>query len=274
MTGDGPHAPSYTALILAGRRDPDDPVADGMRRRHKAMVPVAGVPMLVRVLRTVRAVRQVEHILVAIDEPNAFDAPEIRQLAAADVVRRAECGPSPSATVLRCLGDPGTTLPLLVTTADHPLLLPAMVEHFCAAAAATGADVVVGTVPASVLRARYPQSRRTVIRLREDGFKGANLFAFMTPAGAAAARFWARAEAVRKRPWRLVGLFGLPTLALFLLRRLDLDAALARASRIMGARVAAVIMPFAECAIDVDGPADMALALRILEEREERVAAP
>jgi hypothetical protein len=143
-----------------------------------------------------------------------------------------------------------------------------MVEYFCERAAAAAADVVVGTVRASVLRARHPGVRRTLIRLRDDGFKGANLFAFMTPAGARAAEFWQRAEQFRKRPWRLVSVFGPVSLALFLLRRLDLEGALVRVSRAIGARIAAVEMPFADCAIDVDGPADVALALRILAERE------
>src|SRR4029450_9539104 len=34
--------------------------------------------------------------------------------------------------------------PVLLTTADHALLTPAVVDHFCEAARATGADVVVG----------------------------------------------------------------------------------------------------------------------------------
>ncbi len=261
-------AERFTVLVLAGRRGPVDALAEQLGSRHKAMMPLAGVPMLVRVIRTVRAARHTGRILVSIDDPSTLDIPEIQELARADVLRRIECGPSPSATVFACLQDPETTLPLLVTTGDHPLLAPVMVEHFCEGARAAAADVVVGTVRASLLRARYPGSRRTVIRLRHDGFKGANLFAFMTPAGAAAAEFWQRAEQFRKRPWRLVGAFGVATLALFLVRRLDLETALARGSRTIGARVAAVEMPFAECAIDVDGPADVALALQILAERE------
>jgi GTP:adenosylcobinamide-phosphate guanylyltransferase len=258
----------FTVLVLAGRRGPADPLAAQSGARHKAMLPLAGVPMLVRVLRTVRAARHVGPVLVSIDDPAVLEVPEIAPLGRAGALRRIDCGASPSATVLRCLRDPGTTLPLLVTTADHPLLAPAMVEYFCERAAGQAADVVVGTVRASVLRARHPGVRRTLIRLRDDGFKGANLFAFMTTAGARAAEFWQRAEEFRKRPWRLVSVFGPVSLALFLARRLDLEGALVRASRAIGARIAAVEMPFADCAIDVDGPADVALALRILAERE------
>jgi hypothetical protein len=56
---------------------------------------------------------------------------------------------------------------------------------------------------------------------------------------------------------------------LFLLRRLDLDAAFERVSRAMGALVRPVQLPFPEAAIDVDRASDLTLAERILAERPE-----
>jgi hypothetical protein len=53
----------------------------------------------------------------------------------------------------------------------------------------------------------------------------------------------------------MVSTFGPGVLASFLLRRFDLDAALEQISRVIGARVQAVRMPFAEAAID-GSPAD------------------
>jgi CTP:molybdopterin cytidylyltransferase MocA len=53
----------------------------------------------------------------------------------------------------------------------------------------------------------------------------------------------------------------------FLLGALSLEAAMRRLSRIIGATVCAVEMPFAEAAIDVDKPADLTLAERILAQR-------
>jgi hypothetical protein len=58
--------------------------------------------------------------------------------------------------------------------------------------------------------------------------------------------------------------FGWRPLLAYLLGRLTLDAAMRRASRITGTRVAAISLPFAEAAIDVDKPADLALAETIL----------
>ena len=63
----------FTALVLAGRRGPTDPVAQAAGCSHKALVPIAGIPMLVRVLRELRAVPHVKQIAVSIDDPAILD---------------------------------------------------------------------------------------------------------------------------------------------------------------------------------------------------------
>jgi GTP:adenosylcobinamide-phosphate guanylyltransferase len=260
----------FSALVLAGSRGGGgDDLAEAQGQRHRALIPVRGVPMLVRVIRTLRAAPSVGRLLVSIDDPSALDAvPELDALVAegALAVRRSQR--SPSRSVLAVLEELPAGEPVLVTTADHALLTPAMVEHFTLACRRGNADLRVGLVSASVLRARFPESKRTWLPLRDDLYSGANLFGFLTPQARRAAEFWVRAEASRKRPWRLALAFGPRALIAFWRRRFDLDAALEQISRVIGARVEAVRMPFAEAAIDVDRAADLALATRILAERE------
>ncbi|NOT53063.1 MAG: NTP transferase domain-containing protein, partial [Deltaproteobacteria bacterium] len=177
-------------------------------------------------------------------------------------------GRSPSESVLQYFTSQPEHEPLIVTTADHPLLTSEMAEHFCLAVAASAADVVVGVVAESLFRARYPESKRSLIPLRGESFCGTNLFALRTPRAAAAAAFWHHAGQFRKRPWRLISTFGLTTLVLLALRQLDLTAAISRVERVLGASVDVVPMPFAECAIDVDNLNDLETAARILLQRE------
>jgi GTP:adenosylcobinamide-phosphate guanylyltransferase len=258
------------ALVLAGSRGrAGDELAAAQGEAHRALIPVHGVPMLVRVLRTLRATPEIGRILVSIDDPAALDAlPELRALVAQGVleVRRSESSPSRSVVAVLESLPPGE--PTLVTTADHALLTPAMVGHFVRACERDSADVHVAVVTASLLRAHYPESTRTWLPMRDDLYSGANLFGFSSPRGRRAAEFWVRAEASRKRPWRLALAFGPRALFLFWRRRLDLDAALERVSRVIGARVRPVRMPFAEAAIDVDRASDLALATKILADRE------
>jgi GTP:adenosylcobinamide-phosphate guanylyltransferase len=257
-------------LLLAGRRGPADPVAQHAGVSHKVLVPVAGVPMVVRVVRSLRATPHIKRIVISLDDPTILDClAEIRPLLDEKVLSIHHTqGRSPSESVSQYFKSQIAHGPLIVTTADHPLLTGEMVEHFCAAVAASEADVVVGVVAESLFCARYPDSQRSFIPLRGESFCGTNLFALRTPRAAAAAAFWRHAGQFRKRPWRLISTFGLTNLFLLALRRLDLAAAIPRVSRVLGASVDVVQMPFAECAIDVDNLNDLETASRILARRD------
>lgn len=259
----------FTGLVLAGRRGPtDDPLFEVRAARHRALVDVDGVPMLVRVVRTLRAAHSVGRIIVSIDDRAAVRAvPELAALEKEGELSLRASRESPSRSVLDTLEGLGAGEKLLVSTADHALLTPEMVDHFAAESEHSDADVNVALVRASLLRAHFPESKRTYLWLRDDGYSGANLFAFRSAEARRVAAFWVRAERFRKRPWRMIGVFGPVALLLFALRRLDLDAALKRVSRVVGARITAVPMPFPEAAIDVDHPRDLALATEILIQR-------
>jgi GTP:adenosylcobinamide-phosphate guanylyltransferase len=250
---------SFTALVLAGSRGPGDPVARHCGIEHKCLAPVRGTPMLARVLATLAASPSIGRTFVSLADPAILEG-----LPAAANCRALTSGASPSASVLQALDEVPDALPLLITTADHPLLTAEMIESFCDEARSSGADLVAGLTEAGVIRAAYPEAQRTYLRFADAAYSGANLFALLTPAGRRAIAFWRRVERERKRPWRLVRVFGLGPLVAYLLGRLTLDAAMARGSEVIGARVAAVRLPFAEAAIDVDKPADLALVETIL----------
>ena len=78
----------YTALVLAGSRGAVDPVAAHCGVRHKALAPVAGVPMLARVLRTLADSPYVWRIAICIEEPTLLEGlPEIQALRTAWGIR-------------------------------------------------------------------------------------------------------------------------------------------------------------------------------------------
>lgn len=257
--------------MLAGSRAEGDPLAVARRARHRALLDVAGTPMLLRVLDSLCSTPSIAGLQVSIDDPNALDGIE----AIAALLREGRLAlhtslDSPSRSVLDALGSDAEGA-VLLTTADHALLTVEMLDHFLARAAALEADVCVGVVSQPVVEARFPGVPRTWLPFRDGRVTGANLFVLRAPAALAAVEFWIRAESFRKQPWRIAGSFGPVSLLLFALRRLTLDAALARASRTIGCRIEAVRLPFAEAAVDVDKPSDLALAEQVL---ADRVAAP
>jgi hypothetical protein len=230
--------------------------------------------MLVHVICALLESRPVRRAVVSIEDPSLVQTiPEMRDLLDSGAVQIVRAAASPSASVRALLDEVPGAVPLIVTTADHPLLTPAMIEYFWdsipldvdVAAAVVGEDVLLHACPGSV---------RTYIRFRDCAVTGANLFAFVTGRSARAVSFWAKVERHRKSPIQMVRVLGLKATLRFLLRRMPLSEALARFSLETGIAAAAVTMPFAEAGIDVDKPSDLALAEAIRARRARSVALP
>jgi len=256
----------YTALVLAGSRGPADPVASTARLPNKALVPVAGRAMVLRVIDALRQVPEIRRIVLCIDDPRIVTAlPELQAAVDAGEIATVTAARSPAASVLTALEAVSEPLPLLIATADHPLLTPEMVRYFLAALGDAEAAATAATE--AVIAPAYPETRRTYVRLRDGAYSGCNLFAFVSPEAARAAQFWTRVERYRKQPWRLFVAAGPWSLLLFLLRRLDLAHAVERLSATLDVRLRVVTLPFAEAAIDVDKPSDLALVEKIFAAR-------
>jgi GTP:adenosylcobinamide-phosphate guanylyltransferase len=257
-----------SALVLAGsRRGEQDPVARYRQVSWKCLATVGGIPMLTRVVQALTACPRIGTILVSLDDAAQLDLlPELAALRAAGRICTLTSAATLSGSVADAFAQAGA--PLLVTTADHALLSPAMLEHFLAAADAAGADVAAGLASEAIIGAEYPATKRTYLRFRGGAYSGANLFALRTPSAADAIAFWARIERDRKRPWRLARAFGPSLLLAYLLRVCTLDQAMALVSRRLSLQAVAVQIPIAEAAIDVDKPADLDLVEEIVARRE------
>ena len=263
-------ADGVTALVLAGsRRGAADPVAAAAGVSHKAIVPVGGRPMLARVVDALMATPSVGDIRIAIEEPSlAFDLPELREAFASGRVDVVAADASPATTVLSAMQRAGAPFPLLVTTADHALLTPEIVEEFLRGLP-DEADVVAAVAEAGLLTAAYPHAVRTFIRFRGgEAVTGCNLFYFQTLRSAQAARFWIEAERHRKNPAKLIGLLGAWPSFKFLMRLMTLDEAVARLSSRLGLALAVTRMSSPEAGVDVDKLVDLELAEAILARRE------
>ena len=260
MEAQTPPPARFTALVMAGSRPGGDPFALAMGVSHKALIEVAGVPMLVRVVRSLRAARTVERIvLCAIDAATLEESAELAAALAAGELTLVAGQRTPSTSVLGFL-DSDPSLPLLVTTADHPLLTAEIVDEFCTRALATAADVAVGLAPAEAVAATFREGQRTLLRFREGSYCGCNLYAFLTPEARRAAAAWVQVEQHRKRPWRIVGALGPAVLLRFVLGRLTLREALELASRRIGVKASAVLLAHARAGFDVDKKSDLRIA--------------
>lgn len=238
----------WRALVLAGDRGPQDPVARAAGVAHKAFAPVAGRAMIDHVLDALRAAPGMGEVAVALT-PGAPDPGGVLRLDAAA---------GPSASVRAAFDRLGP--PLLIATADHPLLTPAMLRAMLDAAAATGADALAGLCPRATAEAARPHGRRTWLRFSDGQMSGANLFALAAPPARGAIALWQRIEAERKRPARMARIIGPGLLMRYAAGRLDRAGAARALGRAAGCTAAFALIDHPDAAQDVDRPEDLAFA--------------
>ena len=184
---------------------------------------------------------------------------ELAQWADSGEVIWSEPGISPSTSAYQAMKGLGPEEAVLLTTADHPLLTAEIVDAFGRQSLADDIDVAVGLAPHALVLEAYPGIKKTVLHFSDGDFCGCNLFAFITPEGRRAARFWRRIEQQRKKPLVVIGLLGWWAVIRYRLGLLSLEEALAKLSKRLGLRMRAVILPYANAAIDVDSVADLVL---------------
>ena len=248
----------YTALVLAGSRPGPDHFAQQFGNDIKALVAVAGEPMVRRPVRALLGNAYVEQVIVLSQAPeriedvipNSWDV-AVQQSAA-----------TIAETMLEICNDPQTRWPLLVTTADHALLDSRTIEEFCRGAG--GADVAIGVVEQRTLMQRFPDAQRTWLKFRGGAYTGANLFALRSPSVAPVIRLWRSVEQDRKKGWRVIALVGPLVLLGTVLRLLSIDKVLARLGRKLGVTIKAVQLSDPVAGVDVDKPVDHTLAEEIL----------
>ena len=252
---------TYTAIVLAGSRPGRDSFAQAFGTDLKALIPLAGEPMVKRPVQALLSSDRIGQVIVLSQAPERMA--EVLPQDPRVTFRQSDA--TIAQTMLGLCNNPSVDWPLVVTTADHALLDAATVDEFLSAS--DTADIAIGVVERGGLMRRLPGSQRTWLRFKGGAYTGANLFALHSPRVAPAIELWRSAEQDRKKGWRLLSLLGPVILLGTVLRLFSLDDVLARVGRKLGLTVIAVRLGNPLAGVDVDKPEDHALAESILEGR-------
>jgi CTP:molybdopterin cytidylyltransferase MocA len=248
---------AWSAVVLAGsRHGGPEPVAAYAGVPHKALIRLTGETLLARV-HAALTVAGAGRIAVVSSHP------DVRAEAArlgAEILDEAS-GPSISVKAAAVALGP----PLLITTADHPLLQPDWVTAFLAQVPAD-ADVAALAVRREAVEAAVPGAQRTWIHLADGDWKGCNLFWLANDRALGVVDLWRRVEAERKHPLRMARILGPGILLRYATGRLRLNDAARRLGQMAGAQAAIVETPHGLASVDVDKPADLDLVRRIVGE--------
>ena len=243
-------AGGIVAVVLAGG-DRGDSLAASGGVAAKALLPVAGQPMGAYVLRALRDCEAVSRIVYVGPTEGRLSGLIDTELASGErLVDSLALG------LGAALGAGAQSV--LVLSADVPWITGAMVTRFLAACAAAGpADVYYPVVREQAYRARFPDHRRTYVKLREGRVTGGNL-ALLTPGGATAVLpLIDRVFRSRKNPFSLAAIMGFDVLASLLLGSASLPRLERRAAALLGRPGRVVVSQDPELAADVDQPTHM-----------------
>jgi molybdopterin-guanine dinucleotide biosynthesis protein A len=241
------------SVVLAG--GPHDGVAALQPGApNKAFVEIGGLTLVGRVLAALRESPAIGRIVV-VAPPSVRGR---RDLEAADELR------PDGVHITESLRNGLAGLPpddhVLIVASDLPVLSRSAVDDYVARLPTLEADVVYGCVERRVHLRRFPEVPHTWARMRDGTFCGGGIVAMKPRALPLLERFIEQLGAARKHPFKLAALFGWDMLARFAVGRLSIAQAEARASKILGAPVRALISPYPETAVNVDRPSDVLLA--------------
>lgn len=250
-----------TAVVLAGSRPGSDPLAGAFGTDLKALVPVAGKPMVRWPVDAILQSPRFGQVRVVAQEPE-----RIGQVLPANpklLVERSNA--TIAATLERMCFDPTVRWPLFVTTADHVLLTQDMIDEFCDLGEI--ADIAIGVVERDNLMRRLPASRRTWIRFRSGAYSGANMFLLGGKKVLPALEAWRSIEQDRKKAWALLFALGPLTFIGAALRLRTIHQTLDRIGRRLGVSIEAVDLSDPLAAVDVDKLSDHGMVEQLLKER-------
>ncbi|MFN2461461.1 MAG: nucleotidyltransferase family protein [Candidatus Velthaea sp.] len=245
------------AVVLAGG-GPDAVSALTPGAANKAFVPIAGTTLVERTVRALREVPRIERIVVV--APRATH--DAAALAPAD--ERRDDGRRMIESLESGLRGFAADEGVLVAASDLPALTRAAIDEVLDAAAARDVDIAYACLERRSHDARYPQIPHTWARMREGRFCGGGVCVIKPRALRRLAGVLDALGAARKAPLRLAAVFGWDVLLRFAVGQLSIAQAEARASRILGAPVGAIVCTHPEIAVNVDRPGDVALAEELL----------
>jgi len=237
-------------IVAAGRLSDPAWIAAGCHNSQKALLPVAGRPLLQYVLDAcaqARAVRRV--VVVGVDDGESFDAPDALFLPeTGSMIGNVVAGARQLAT------DPDAGSHALVVACDLPLITGPMLDWLVAQAGNDDLDFHYTVIRKDAMEAQFPDSRRTFYRVRDGIFCGGDAQVLSFRLIDRLLHISPQYAARRKNLLRLAWLAG-PVFTLRFFAGLESHAAICRrVERLLGFAGHVVVSQFPELGMDIDKP--------------------
>ncbi len=256
---------AVVAVVTAGwSPKEDDPLAEYTAGGPKALIPLAGKPMITHVIDALAGSRHVRHIVIVALDPVArieFATPVDYVPDAGSSMANMRSG------IASALAKYPDMEAVLICSSDVPTITPHVIDSFIEQCFETDHEVYYSLVERCTMEARFPAAQRTYITLRDGQFAGGDLGMVRAGASFTEPRIWEDLSSLRKNVLRQARLFGVGFFLKLLTRRLSIADAERRALQALGIRGRGVRVEHAEAAMDVDKPAQLEIVRAELEAR-------
>jgi len=259
------------AVILAGGiPQPDEPLYTYSKGDPKALIDIAGKPMIQWVLDALSEAKHVDNVIIvglssknelACKKPLYYLSNQGRMLA--NIV----IGVNKSLELNK------KTQYLLVVSADIPALKPDMVDWLAETCMETKDDLYYGVCTREVMEGRFPGSNRTYTKLKGIELCGADINITHVRMATEHLDMWESLIGTRKSPLKQAGIIGLGILFQVLTRSITLEDLVDKVCKRIGIKGRAIVWPHAEACMDVDKPHQLELMREDLAKSQRKSAA-
>lgn len=255
------------AFITAGGRLKGE-LAERVGTDLKALIPVRGVPVLGRIIESLRSCDSVGTIVV-VGPKNELEG--MARDAGADVVLPEGDGGVENlvrgfAAYRDVVGDGQA----LFVASDLPFLESEAISDFLKLVQGIESDILYPIVPKKMFETAYPGVPKTYARLAEGEFTGASVLRMKPEAILRNRPLIEQVFAARKNTMGMARLLGIWHILRFAIGRLTIGEAEARASVLTGCRCIAMRDADHRIAYDMDDLADYQYAMQRLDNHSER----
>jgi molybdopterin-guanine dinucleotide biosynthesis protein A len=245
------------AVVLAGGiPQPEEPLYSYSRGDSKALIDIAGKPMIQWVLDALGDAKHVDNVIVTglsskvgltCKKPMHFISNQGRMLG--NIV----------AGVAKSMQLDKKSKYVLIVSADIPALKSEMVDWLVETAMQTKDDLYYGVCTREVMEVRYPGSKRTYTKLKGIELCGADINVTHVRMTTEHLDMWESLIGNRKSPLKQAGIIGLGTLLQVATRSITLEDLVTKVCDRIGIKGRAIIWPHAEACMDVDKPHQLEL---------------
>ena len=239
----------HVVITAGGVPRPDESLFALTQGGYKAMLEVAGKPMLQWVLDALNAAPRIGQIVVVGIPPIEIlksERPITFLPNRGDILNNIQAG------ALELLRQDANTQQFLVVSSDVPGVTAEMINWTIDRVNESDVDLYYTVIERKTMEQRYPESKRTYLHLKDIEACGGDVNAARASIFQNTNPLWRKIIETRKSPIKQALALGVDTMLLILLRALTLAQTERRVCKRLGITGRVIPCPYAELGMDVD----------------------